>query len=167
LSALSLRALAVLDRLLRWYIVALMALLVVLTFLQVLARYLAGSPFTGTDQMARICLVWLTFMGAAMAVRTSHNIRIDLLDRYLPFNALRLINIFFDLVLLSLLSALVYKGWQVTRVSASQQIVATPFNYDVMYLSVVIGAFLMFVFVAFRLLGRLGLVKEDRAEGAD
>lgn len=167
MSALSLRALAILDRLLRWCIVASMGLLVVLTFLQVLARYLAGSPFTGTDQMARICLVWLTFMGAAMAVRTSQNIRIDLLDRYLPLGALKLMNVFFDLVLLGLLAVLGYKGWQVMRVSASQQIVATPFNYDAMYLSVVIGALLMFVFVAFRVLGRLGLIREDRAERAD
>ncbi|MGQ9652926.1 MAG: TRAP transporter small permease [Thermodesulfobacteriota bacterium] len=160
------RGLALLDRLLGWYIVALMGLLVVLTFLQVLARYLARSPLTGTDQMARICLVWLTFMGAAMAVRTKQNIRIDLLDRYLFSGILSVINISFDLILIVLLAVLGYKGWQVTRVSASQQIVATPFSYDAMYLSVVVGAGLMLLFVLVRLLGRLGMLKQEHPRGA-
>lgn len=159
MCALLRKALMLLDDLLRLYIVSLMGLLVVLTFLQVLARYLARSPFTGTDQMARICLVWLTFMGAAVAVRTSQNIRIDFLDRYLPSGVLKVMNLLFDSVLAGLLGILVYKGLQVTRVSASQQIVATPFSYDAMYLSVVAGGGLMLLFVVVRLLGRLGLLE--------
>ncbi len=161
------KGLAHLDRVLRWYIVALMGMLVALTFVQVLARYLARSPLTGTDQVARICLVWLTFMGAAMGVRKKQNVRIDLLDRYLPSGILEVINIFFDMVLVGLLAILGYKGWQVTRVSASQQIVATPFSYDAMYLSAVVGACLMLLFVSVRLLGRLGLFKEDHPGGVE
>ena len=63
-----------LDKLLRWYIIVLMAILVALTFIQVVARYAMSSPFTGTDQLARIASVWLTFIGAAVAVWKNKNV---------------------------------------------------------------------------------------------
>ena len=89
--------------LLRWYIVLLMSALVALTFAQVLARYLMGTPFIATDQLARIVLVWLTFMGAAAATDQGQNIRIDSIDQLLSEKAKKFLSIGFDAILFILL----------------------------------------------------------------
>ena len=150
------RVMAWLEAALRWYIIALMVALVGLTFAQVLARYLMQNPFTATDQYARIVLVWLTFMGASVAMLKGKNIRIDTLDHLIPARVVSGLSIAFDLILIYLLIVLTIKGHQVYRVGAFQSILGTPFSYQVMYSSLVVGTFLMALFVAFRLLRKLG-----------
>jgi TRAP-type C4-dicarboxylate transport system permease small subunit len=145
----------VLNKLLKWYVVILMALLMGLTFMQVIARYVMRSPFTSTDQLARIVLVWLTFMGAAVAIREGKNIRIDTIEKLLPRQVRSFLEIFFDLVLSFLLIVLTYKGYQVMVVAGSQEVLGTPFSYAVLCASLTVGSFLMLLYVSVRLCSRL------------
>lgn len=147
-----------LDKILRWYIILLMAALVVLTFIQVIARYVMSSPFTGTDQLARICSVWLTFMGAAVAVWKNKNIRIETIEQFLPARVRKAMFLVFDLLLIILLAVMSLKAYEVTDMGASQVIIATPFSYAVMYSSLFVGSVLMLLFVLLRTLCRLGLL---------
>jgi TRAP-type C4-dicarboxylate transport system permease small subunit len=151
---------------LRWYIILLMAALVGLTFVQVVARYLAHNPFTATDQYARIVLVWLTFMGGAVAMLQEKNVRIDTLDHVLPERVKKALAVFFDLILIYLMVVLVDKGYEVYQVGAYQSILGTPFSYQIMYASLVVGAALMGLFVIVRLLRRLTAGRSpDRTAG--
>jgi TRAP-type C4-dicarboxylate transport system permease small subunit len=147
-----------LDKLLRWYIILLMALLVALTFIQVVARYAMHSPFTGTDQLARIASAWLTFMGAAVAVWKNKNIRIETIEQFLPGAIRKTMFLIFDLLLIVLLAVMSVKAYQVTEMGATQDIIATPFSYAVMYSSLFAGSVLMLLFVVLRTLSRIGLV---------
>jgi TRAP-type C4-dicarboxylate transport system permease small subunit len=147
-----------LDKLLRWYIICLMALLVALTFIQVVARYVMSSPFTGTDQLARIASVWLTFMGAAVAVWKNKNIRIDTIEQFLPEPVRKAMFLIFDLLLIVLLAVMSVKAYEVTEMGATQDIIATPFSYAVMYSSLFVGSVLMLLFVVLRTLSRVGLL---------
>lgn len=63
------RAASWVDFCLKWYIIILMALMVGMTFIQVVARYVMRSPFTSTEEYTRMVLVWVTFIGAAVALR--------------------------------------------------------------------------------------------------
>ena len=147
-----------LEKLLRWYIILLMALLVALTFIQVVARYAMSSPFTGTDQLARIASVWLTFMGAAVAVWKNKNIRIEIIEQFLPNLLKKIMFLIFDILLIILLIVLSFKAYEVTEMGATQDIIATPFSYAVMYSSLFVGSVLMLLFVTLRALSRLGLL---------
>jgi TRAP-type transport system small permease protein len=147
-----------LDKLLRWYIILLMALLVALTFIQVVARYVMSSPFTGTDQLARIASVWLTFMGAAVAVWKNKNIRIETIEKFLPEPVRKFMFLVFDLLLIVLLVVMSVKAYEVTEMGATQDIIATPFSYAVMYSSLFVGSVLMLLFVVLRTLSRIGLL---------
>ena len=48
-------------------------------FVQVFSRYVLNIPLSWPEEVARYCLVWLTFMGASAAVRANDHIRIDAL----------------------------------------------------------------------------------------
>lgn len=149
------RAITIVDTLLKYYIIVLMGLLVVLTFAQVVARYLMKSPFTSTPQYARLVLVWLTFMGAAMGLRQDKLVRIEVLEERLPRIVKKILRIFFDLVLLALLLIIIIKGWVAAIVTNSQIVAGTPLNYSAFVISVVSGAVIMVFYIILRLWGRI------------
>ena len=155
------RSLNCIRYLLKGYIILLMAALVALTFAQVLARYLMDSPFTSTDQLARIVLVWLTFMGAAAAIDQGQNVRIDSIEKLLPGKVRQILSVCFDFTLFILLVILTVKGYAVYLVGSFQTILGTPFSYQVMYSSLVVGTVLMALFTLVRALYKLGLLEKS------
>ncbi len=146
---------ATLDGLVRWLVILLMAATMVVTFLQALARYVINAPMTSFDQLARVAVVWLTFLGAAAAHRRGQNIRIDSLEKLLPAPARRFLETAFDLALAALLVILVFTGYQVTLVASSQDVLGTPFSYGFVCAALVAGSALTLAATLARLLDRL------------
>ena len=138
------------DRCIKWYIVVLMGLLVFMTFIQVVARYVMNSPFTSTEEYTRMILVWLTFIGAAVALRRNKLTRIEVLEERLPAGVRRALSAFFDLVLMFILVIIVVKGWEATLVTTSQIVAGTPLSYAWFVFSVVVGSIIMFFYVGLR-----------------
>jgi TRAP-type C4-dicarboxylate transport system permease small subunit len=62
-----------------WLLVALMALMVLLVFGNVLMRYAFNSGITVSEELSRWFFVWLTFLGAAVAVRERAHLGSDML----------------------------------------------------------------------------------------
>ena len=73
-----------LERLARIWLVLMVVVVLVFTFGQVLDRYLVSTGFDGFDQLARLGLVWATFIGIALAFRDRRTIRIELFEERLP-----------------------------------------------------------------------------------
>jgi TRAP-type C4-dicarboxylate transport system permease small subunit len=62
-----------------------MVVLVVDVFLGVWSRYVLHATFQWYDEVARLCFVWMVFLGAAVAVRRGAHFRLHLLvDRLGP-----------------------------------------------------------------------------------
>lgn len=63
----------------------LMVVLVVDVFLGVFSRYVLQATFRWYDEVARLCFVWIIFLGAAVAVRRRLHFRMHLVvDRFGP-----------------------------------------------------------------------------------
>ena len=68
-----------------WICLGLMSVLVVDVFLGVFSRYVLHATFQWYDEVARLCFVWMVFLGAATAVRRGAHFRLHLLiDRFGP-----------------------------------------------------------------------------------
>jgi len=68
-----------------WVCLGLMLVLVVDVFLGVWSRYVLQATFQWYDEVARLCFVWMVFLGAASAVRRGAHFRLHLLiDRFGP-----------------------------------------------------------------------------------
>jgi TRAP-type C4-dicarboxylate transport system permease small subunit len=61
-----------------WVCLALMAALVADVFLGVFSRYVLRATFQWYDEVARLCFVWMVFLGAAAAVRRGAHFRLRL-----------------------------------------------------------------------------------------
>lgn len=57
----------------------LMAITCAIVFLGVFFRYVLVDPLTWTEEIARLCLVWITFLGTYLAYRRNLHICIELL----------------------------------------------------------------------------------------
>jgi TRAP-type C4-dicarboxylate transport system permease small subunit len=149
------RALRLLDILLEWVIVALMVSLVVIVALQFVDRHFIDTGIAAPDQYARIALVWLTFIGFAIAVRAAVNIRVDLIDAHLPAKVRFVLAMAFDALLLVLLVVLVPGSWRLIEIGKDQELLGTVFTAAVPAAGVLISCVLMLLFVGLRLALRL------------
>ncbi len=148
--------------LMRAGVVAAMLVVLLSTVGQVTDRHVIRSDFGAYDQYGRLGLVWLTFLGIAVAVRERANIRIDLLDHFLPPPLARLKGVVLDVVMAGVAVMLVVVGWPLLQVGSFQVIMDTPFDYADVYGALLLGMAILALFVAVRLLdaaacGRAGL----------
>lgn len=66
-------------RFISYLIAALLALMVVLVFGNVFMRYAFNSGFSISEELSRWLFVWLTFLGAVVAVRSNQHLGTDML----------------------------------------------------------------------------------------
>jgi len=149
------RALRVLDLLLEWVVVALMVSLVAVVALQFVDRHFIDTGIAAPDQYARVALVWLTFIGFAVAVRAAVNIRVDLIDAHLPAKVRFVLEMAFDALLVVLLVVLIPGSWRLIVIGKDQDLLGTVFTAAVPAAGVLISCVLMLLFVGLRLALRL------------
>lgn len=88
------------SRLFESIMVLCMGTMVVLVFLNVVLRYGFNSGIGMSDEGARYLFVWLTFIGAVIALRDNAHLGIDLLYRRLPVVGQRLCAIVAEMLML-------------------------------------------------------------------
>lgn len=67
-----------------WGLVILLSMMCVLMFMQVVMRYVIGTPFVWGEEVAAYCQIWLVYLGAALCTRKDAHIRIDILNNLWP-----------------------------------------------------------------------------------
>ena len=70
-------------RLLEFLVVACMVAMVVMVFGNVVLRYGFNSGITVSDEMSRYCFIWLTYIGAMVAMRDGSHLGVDTLIKKL------------------------------------------------------------------------------------
>ncbi|OYY09702.1 MAG: TRAP transporter small permease protein [Rhizobiales bacterium 35-68-8] len=86
-----------------------------LVFLQFFTRYVLNDSVAWTEEVASYTLVVVVFLGASMCVRLSRHIQVDLIYRFLPAPAGRVLSLLVDL-LRTLFFA--YGSWLMWRYSS-------------------------------------------------
>jgi TRAP-type C4-dicarboxylate transport system permease small subunit len=148
-------ALRFLDRLVEWVVVALMVTLVVIVALQFVDRHFIDTGIAAPDQYARIALVWLTFIGFAVAVRAAVNIRVDLIDARLPPKVRAALEMVFDALMLVLVAAMLPGCWRLMEIGKDQDLLGTVFTAAVPAAGAFIACLLLLIYVGLRLAARL------------
>lgn len=127
-----------------WTTMALMSFLVAY---QVVARYILNDPSSWSEEVARIVFIYLTFFGAALAIKRERSLRITIfIDRFSPqmrFLSYKVLN--GTITLAFLLFSIYYSYWLIQRLSASH----TPsleLPISVLYISVPLGCLLMIAY---------------------
>ncbi len=64
----------------RWSAIVLLAVLVLTMSAQVIARYVFRSPFSWSEELARLAMIWLTFLSASFVMAQRGHITVDVLS---------------------------------------------------------------------------------------
>jgi TRAP-type C4-dicarboxylate transport system permease small subunit len=71
-------------RLLELLVVTCLVAMVIMVFGNVVLRYAFNSGITISEEMSRYCFIWLTYIGAMIAMREGEHLGVDTLVKHLP-----------------------------------------------------------------------------------
>jgi len=137
-----------LRKLLEWGAGLLLCVMVIVTFLQVTARYTGLFFVPWTEEVARLLFLWVVWLGAAAALIRGGHIRFDFVaDRFAP--RLRIAcEIAVHLGVGFLLILLIRYGYEVAQSQAETTFLTVNLSVKYTYLSAVVGSALMLVGLA-------------------
>jgi TRAP-type C4-dicarboxylate transport system permease small subunit len=129
-----------------WVCLGLMLVLVADVFLGVWSRYVLQATFQWYDEVARLCFVWMVFLGAASAVRRGAHFRLHLLIDRLGPRLRRATDLVVGLLVVAFGGVLVAGGlamWPVARRQVSDSLELSMVWF---YAALPIGGALMILF---------------------
>lgn len=73
-----------LEKFLKFFLIVITGAMIIIIVYQVFGRYVINQAPSWTEEIARFCLVWLSFLGAALIVKYKTSIRVTfLVDNHL------------------------------------------------------------------------------------
>ena len=132
------------DRCINGILALIMGGMTVLVFSSVVLRYVLNSPVTWSEELASLLFAWLTFVGAYVGFRTHSHIRIDTLTMLLPAGVRSGIRRAGDAGVLLVLGVFIWQGFSLVTTTWSLEFPAMEISRGYLYLSLPIGACLMF-----------------------
>jgi TRAP-type C4-dicarboxylate transport system permease small subunit len=140
----------ILVRLLQWLLVSVFFILVVVVIWGVGSRYLAGDQASWSEELARLLMVWLALLGAALVCREERHLGLDVIVRSWPKEVQRLGHLFVYLAILAFASGIMaWGGWQLVgqRFASGQTLPALGVSKAWFYLALPVSGALMSLFM--------------------
>ena len=112
-------------------------------FAQFFTRYVLNDSFAWTEEIAINCLVVVVFLGSAMCTRMTRHIHVDLIYRYLPVTAGRVLSLAVSLITLGFFFYMSWLLWRYTVIVDNERMVTIDLPRNVVFYSVFAGFVLM------------------------
>jgi TRAP-type C4-dicarboxylate transport system permease small subunit len=113
----------------------------------VITRYVLGDPLIWSEEVARYLFVWVSMIGAALALREGGHFGLDLLIRPMP-RLKPVLGPLVTLVMVVFLVILLKTGIDETRLAAMQFAMTFQMRMQWAYLALPVGAGLMLFHIA-------------------
>ena len=100
--------------------------LAIIVFLQFFTRYVLNDSYSWTEEIARYLLMWVTFVGGAVAMRRGTHISVEFAHHFLPPGAVRVLNFLIDLVVVGFIGLLCWFAIAITQRMHIQTMTVLP-----------------------------------------
>lgn len=122
-----------------------------------------GYPIIWSVDMAQLLFVWVCVLGANQTMRRDQHVGVDLFLIHMPVRLRRWVMFSHFLVIEAFLAAMVWFGYDLTRLNVERQFSDTPISYAWVTAAVPVGSALLFCTILARM---IRMVAEDRFESA-
>lgn len=146
-----------------------LVILILITFLGVIARYVIGSPFGWTEEMQAFLIVWVVFAAAGAAFRTGNHSAIDVVYTSVPKKVQKVLNVFITIVSMIVFGYLAYTSVLYLQlfIRTGRKTSVLQISYVFIYSIVFISCFLQALnFIMVNVLGKwnesVNLVEENK-----
>ncbi|MDK2800347.1 MAG: TRAP-type transport system small permease protein [Clostridiales bacterium] len=114
--------------------------MIVVSFLQVLFRYVLHNSLTWSEELARYLFVWSAFLGAAIAYDAARHVEMDLVTSMLKPGMKKIFRIISYIVIAIFLYYVIQYGFQIVVKTMTQPSPALRIPMGYVYLAIPIGA---------------------------
>jgi len=129
-----------------WAVGIIVALLVLMVFSGVLARYVFNYSLAWSDEAAGLCFVWLTLLGSVAALRRRTHMTITFFPRLFGPAGQRAVGLYVSTAILVFLGFMVVQGVVLTRATIDDYSPVLRFPVGLSYLSLPVAGSLMFAY---------------------
>ncbi len=128
-------------------VVIVFILMTIIAFFQVFFRYVLNNPLFGSEEIARLFAVWLTFLGASIAVRREGHISVDIFYLRVPSRTRKTFRLASDFLLLIFNIVLLIEGTRLAYLSHTFESSALRFPMSLIFSALPISAFIILIFL--------------------
>lgn len=118
----------------------------VIVFAGVFFRYVLHIGLGWTEEAARYLQIWMTFIGATIAVKRWSHFQLLIVNDRIPQSWRRATRIFALFVVMALAAIMIFNGGEITSISWTQTSPIMSWNFGYLYLVVPVSGALMMVF---------------------
>lgn len=143
----------------RWLLILLLAAMSIIVFTNVVMRYVTDYSIPWSEEVSRHMMIWLTFLGGGLVLRSGGHIAIDNLQDALPNSAARFMRTLVFLLMITFFGLLTWYGCIYAKKTMVQTTAATEIPFGYIYLAMPVGCALMLIHML--LLGRRYVMERE------
>lgn len=136
------------NRGIKHFLNVILALLVIAVFLQVIFRFVLNQPLAWTEEMARYCLVWITFLGAAYAMSSKAHIGMEVFVNLFALPMRKVLYVIATVASLTFFLLMVVEGYDLAARSMSQLSPVLRIPMGAIYAVIPLSGFILIVNMA-------------------
>lgn len=148
-------------RIAEYMLLIFMIVMVILTFAQVLCRFVFEVPLSWSEETVRMCFTWIAFLGSAIAVKENTHLVLDMLTSHFPKNIQRILRITIIIIMLLCEIALLCGGYDYLSRTWNKTLISLPLPAWTLNISVPISGLLMLYFSFIKLIDEIKQEKGD------
>lgn len=148
----------------QWALILLLSGMSVVVFANVTLRYTTNFSIIWAEEVARYLMIWMTFLGAGLALRVGGLVAITNLQEAIGPNPQRILRLIIVVSLLVFFAVMIWVGYGYATRMQFQMTPATRIPFSMIYAAMPIGFALLTIHL---LLIARGFIREHRFETAD
>lgn len=125
----------------------LLAAMAVALLLEVVLRFGFGISLPWTSEFSRYAMIWITFFGAALAIRGREHIQVTFFIRLLPRTTWKYALVFINVALMTFVAALIRYSVGIVEAEMSMRTAALNIPFGVVVAALPISGVLMLVYL--------------------
>lgn len=136
-----------LDKTLKFLSILALISMIILVFFNAVLRYFFDSGIAWSEEFARICFVYMIFLGIILVAKERGHLTVDIVISALPAKYQMFFLFFADILVLIAVSFVTYGAYQLMLLTYTQQMPATGISSAFLYLAAVISSISYFLIV--------------------
>lgn len=144
-------------------LITLFGTITIVIFMQIVYRYVLLKPIPWAEEVARYLFVWISFLGAGVAVKLKSHVGVGFVINMFPKKYTKMALTFSYLLCAAFALLMTIHGWTLVLRTSSQVSAALRMPMSVAYLAVPVGFIIMFKNFIIIACKEVASIKEDNS----
>ena len=136
-----------LSRIVEALVILIAGIIVAVVTAEVTLRYLFSHSMIFTEELSRYLMVWIVFLGSALAIRDGSHIHIQILVKRLSSRMQQIVKLVAYALIIAFLVFITIEGLKILPRQVQQMCITFDISLFYFYLAIPVGSILMIVFL--------------------